>query len=262
MWAACVRLLASGAVLTALALPGRRRDMAKLARRPGELARLLCVGVGLMLCQSAYLQAIAWSNAATATVLQNVSLALIMLAACVTGRCLPGGREGCCLVLAVLGAWLLATGGNPHQLVLAPRGLFWGLLAAAAVALYMVVSGDLLSRWGRQAVIGPGMLMGGLLLSALSRPWRLSPELPPQGWAAVAGVVLGTVLAFSLTAQGIADVGPVRASMLAASEPVTAAVLAALWLKTRFSLADLLGFSCILVTVFLLAGPGKATRKG
>lgn len=255
LWVACVRLVASGALLTALSLPVCRRELGGLVRQPGELLRLLCVGGGLLLCQSAYLQAIAWTNAATATVLQNISLVLIMLTSCAGKRRLPRRKEGLCLALAVLGTWLLATGGNPGQLVLVPRGLFWGLAAAGAVAVYMVVSGDLLARWSRQVVIGPGMLIGGLTLTLLSGRWTAAPALPLQGWAALAGLVLGTVLSFSLMMRGIADVGPVRTSMLAATEPVTAAVLAAVWLGTRFSPADLAGFACIITTILLLAKP-------
>lgn len=261
LWAACIRLLASGAVLTFTALPRQRWELVRLAGQPGELLRLLCVGIGLMLCQSAYLNAISWTNAATATVLQNVSLVLIMLAACAAARRPPGVGEGISLVLAVLGTWLLATGGNPRQLLLVPQGLLWGLTSAAAVALYMVLSGDLLTRWGQQVIIGPGMLLGGLILAILSRPWERAAALPPLGWAAVAGVVLGTVLSFSLIMRGIASIGPVQTSMMAASEPVTAAVLASLCLRTRFSPADLLGFVCIVATIFLLAKPEKTAGK-
>lgn len=244
LWAACIRLLASGAVLMFTAL-----------------LRLLCVGIGLMLCQSAYLNAISWTNAATATVLQNVSLVLIMLAVCAAARRLPGVGEGVSLVLAVLGTWLLATGGNPRQLILVPQGLLWGLTSAVAVALYMVLCGNLLTRWGQPVIIGPGMLLGGLILAVLSRPWERAAALPPLGWAAVAGIVLGTVLSFSLIMRGMASIGPVRTSMMAASEPVTAAVLASLWLRTRFSPADLLGFACIVATIFLLAKPEKTAGK-
>ena len=259
LWAACIRLLGSGAVLTLLSRPRHRRDLLALVRRRGELLRLLCFGAGLMLCQSAYLKAISWTNAATATVLQNLSLVLVMVASCAMARRLPRGRETVSLMLAVLGAWLLATGGRPGQLVLVPQGLAWGLASAAAVALYMMLSQDLLARWDRQTVIGPGMLLGGAVLFLLSRP--RSPSLPPAGWAALGGVVLGTVLSFSLVIQGIAEAGPVRASMLAASEPVTAAVLAVLLMGDRFSGADLAGFACIITTILLLARPEGSTRK-
>lgn len=262
LWVACIRLIASGFLLTLLALPGHRRELCALVRRPGSLLGLLSVSVGFMLCQSAYLKAISWSNAATATVLQNISLVLIMLLTCVQKRRPPQRREGLSLALAVFGIWMLATGGNPRQLVLVPQGLVWGLLAAAAVALYMVVSGNLLAHWGRQAVIGPGMLIGGLVLTLLSRSWNSGAALPLQGWAAIGGIVAGTLLSFSLVMQGIADIGPVRASVLAAAEPVTATVLSAVLLDARFSPADLTGFACIIATIFMLSKPEGPAVKG
>ena len=66
-------------------------------------------------------------------------------------------------------------------------------------------------------------------------------------------VLLGTAAAFSLIMQGIVDVGPAKASMLASTEPVSATVFSALWLGTSFSATDLIGFAAITATVFLLA---------
>ena len=71
--------------------------------------------------------------------------------------------------------------------------------------------------------------------------------------AAGAIILVGTVMALTLFMQGIADVGPVKASMLAATEPLSATVFSALWLGTAFSWTDLIGFACIISTIFLLA---------
>ncbi|WP_312939149.1 DMT family transporter [Oscillibacter sp.] len=72
-------------------------------------------------------------------------------------------------------------------------------------------------------------------------------------------VILGSALAFPMFMQGISDIGPVKSSMLAATEPVSATVCSALWLRTAFSPADLIGFILILSTIFLLAREGRAT---
>ena len=123
-----------------------------------------------------------------------------------------------------------------------------------AVALYTLLPESLLSRWERDAVIGPGMLIGGLFLNLTARSWTFSVSLPIQGWLAVGTIVLlGTAVAFSLIMQGIVDVGPAKASMLASTEPVSATVFSALWLGTSFSATDLIGFAAITATVFLLA---------
>lgn len=96
-----------------------------------------------------------------------------------------------------------------------------------------------------------------------------------SGWLTVvrmflAGVVLlgtleisvvGTALAFTLYLQGVSDVGGVRASLLACTEPVSATLCAALWLHTSFAWQDLLGFAAILVMAVLIALPERASEK-
>ena len=98
------------------------------------------------------------------------------------------------------------------------------------------------------------ILFGGAALTLGARSWTAYTPLPTAGWLLIAAiVVLGTVVSFSLFAQGIHDAGPVRSSILSVTEPVSAAVLAFLWLGTEFTPADLIGFAAILATVFLLA---------
>ena len=92
--------------------------------------------------------------------------------------------------------------------------------------------------------------------------WKIMPRvLPLSGWLAVAGmIIVGTVIAYPLYVQGVNDVGPVKASMLASVEPVSAAVISAVWLKSEFAMMDIVGFVCIIITVFLLAKPEKSAE--
>lgn len=102
-------------------------------------------------------------------------------------------------------------------------------------------------------VTGWAMLLGGAAMALISRVWTIPIALDIYGWLAVGGVVIaGTLLAYTLYLQGVADVGAVRASMLASVEPVSATVISALWLGTSFQWIDLAGFAAIMATVFLL----------
>ena len=255
LWLTCVRLLAGGLILTLLALPRHRHDILALLRDRRDTLQLVLYGIcGLLLCQYSYMTAISWSNAATITVLQNLSLVLIMLYTCLRDRRRPQRRELLALILALVGIYLLATGGKPSQMMLSPQGLFWGLAAALAVAIYSLLPRSLLARWDRGVVTGLGMLIGGMVINAATRSWTISVSLPIQGWLAVGGVVLlGTALAFPLIMQGIADIGPVRSSMLATTEPVSATILSVLWLGTSFTVTDIIGFAAIISIIFLLA---------
>jgi len=255
LWLTCLRLLAGGGLLTAVALVRERDSLVNMLKSKRDVLQLVLYGtVGLVLCQYAYMTAISYSNAATTTVLQNLGLILIMLYTCLRNLRLPNRREFLSLLLALFGVYMLATGGDPTHMALSPQGLFWGLAAAVAVMLYTLLPRPLLARHGRIAVTGLGMLAGGIFLNLAARSWNFSVSLPPSGWLAVAAiVVLGSAVAFALLMQGISDIGPVRSSMLAATEPVSATVFSALWLGTTFSATDLIGFGAILITILLLA---------
>lgn len=258
IWLVCVRTLAGGAVLTLLALPRYGRELLALIRQPRELGKLTVFGLlGLMLSQYAYMVSIGYTNAGTTTVLQALSLVFVMLITCVQTRKRPDRIQLAALALAMAGTFILATGGDPRHMSLSARGLFWGLLTAAAATVYTLLPPLLVRRWGKLMVTGAGMLIGGVFINLAGRSWSYSVSLPWRGWLAVAGAVfLGSAAAFPLFMQGISDIGPVKSSVLAVTEPVSATVCAALWLGTAFSGADLTGFALILATIFLLAREG------
>ena len=188
--------------------------------------------------------------------LQTLSLVIIMLLTCLRLRRRPNRVETIALLLALFGTFLLATGGDPAHMVLSPQGLFWGLATAVAATVYTLLPRRLLSRWNREVVNGWAMLIGGVVLNLGARSWTFQVDLPLRGWLAVCAIVVfGTVLSFTLFMQGIRDVGPVKSSMLASTEPVSATVFSAVWLGTAFSTVDLLGFVAIIATIFLLAQP-------
>lgn len=70
-------------------------------------------------------------------------------------------------------------------------------------------------------------------------------------------IVIGTAVAFTLYLQGVVDIGPVKASMIASIEPVSATLFAFVCLSTPFKDIDLIGFAMILVTIYLLALPSE-----
>lgn len=255
MWLSCVRLLYGGLLLTLLALLKNPTDVRSILCDRRAVLRLFFYGTcGLMMVQYAYLTGIYWTNAATTTVLQNLGPVMVMMLACLLSRRLPSKAEFFALLLAVFGVFLLATGGNPGQMMLSPKGLFWGIMSAVGVVFYTMLPRPLLTKWSRDTVVGVGMLIGGIVLNLFARSWTMSVSLPVDGWLAVAAVVLmGTVISFSLVTQGIAEIGPVRTSMLNAVEPVTATVLSVLWLGTSFAVTDIVAFIAILATVVLLA---------
>ena len=199
-WLTVVRMFLAGVVLLGGALVRHRPQLRAIWSDRRDALRLVLFSVGgLMTCQYTYLAAIRYSNSATATVLQYMGQALILLWVCLRARRLPTRREGAALVLALLGAFLLATHGSLTALALSPQALFWGLCAAVALMLYTLLPGDLLRRYPVSVCTGCGMFIGGVVLLVLTQAWRIPVALNAAVALGTLEIsVVGTALAFTL----------------------------------------------------------------
>ena len=196
---------------------------------------------------------ISYSNAGTATVLQYLGPVLIMIYACICGRRLPSIKELVAIVFAILGTFLLATHGNPVNMVLSKEGLTWGLLSAVALMIYTVAPVKLIAKWGSMLVLGYAMIFGGIFAAIITRVWTTSISWNYHIVLGLIGIGLfGTAISYTLYLQGVHLIGSVKSSLIASVEPVSATVISAIWLHTVFGAIDLLGFFFIIVTVFLL----------
>ncbi|MBR4077526.1 MAG: EamA family transporter [Oscillospiraceae bacterium] len=261
-WLTVVRMITAGLITVGIVAARDKQKLIDCAKNKHDRIMMLLYGVfGLLLSQYTYLEAINATNAGTATVLQYIGPVLVMVLVCFSGRRLPKAHEALSIVLVIVGTFLLATHGNPNTVVINPAGLFWGLFAACTLVLYTLLPKSIAPKYGAFMTTGLGTLIGGIAFFIIVHPWPLTVDLPLSGWLAVAGmIIVGTVIAYPLYVQGVNDVGPVKASMLASVEPVSAAVISAVWLKSEFAMMDIVGFVCIITTVFLLAKPEKSAE--
>lgn len=260
-WLTVVRMITAGLITLMIVLLRSRHKLKECLSTPKDALVLVLYGVfGLLLSQYTYLEAIKATNAGTATVLQYIGPVLVMVLVCLSARRLPRPHEAVSIVLVVLGTFLLATHGNIHTMVINPAGLFWGLFAACTLVLYTMLPKSIAPKYGAFMTTGLGTLIGGVTFFAVMRPWPILIELPWDAVLAILGmIILGTVVAYPMYLQGVNDLGAVKASMLASVEPVSAAVISAVWLGSEFAALDFVGFACIIATVFLLAKPEKQT---
>lgn len=257
LWLVCVRELAACWLFLAAAAvtPRGREQLAGVLRSPRDLLSVLGVSLGAILfSQVAYLEAIDWTNSATATIMQSLGMVLVLAYVCLKTRRAPRRREALGVALALAGTYLVATGGSPGQLSLPPQGLFWGLACAAAAACLSILPARPMARWGNLTVNGLAFLFSGAILSVVYRPWDHMPTLDAPAIAVLAAcVVIGTFGAYALYLQGVKDAGSMRASLLGTIEPVTATVATVVWLGTSFSPAEIVGFALVIAMVFLTA---------
>ena len=257
LWLVCLReLTACWLFLAAAAATSRGREqLAGVWRHPRDLLAILGVSLGAILfSQVAYLEAIDWTNSATATIMQSLGMVLVLVYVCVKMSRRPRRRELLGVALALVGTYLVATGGNPAQLSLPPEGLLWGLACADAAACLSILPARPMARWGNFTVNGLAFLASGVILSVAYRPWEHMPALDGVAVAVLAlCVVVGTFGAYALYLQGVKDAGSMRASLLGTIEPVTATVATVVWLGTPFAPAEIVGFALIIAMVYLTA---------
>lgn len=255
LWLACVReLSACWLFLIAAGVHSPNRLRGALSDGRSLLSILSIALFSILFSQVAYLEAIHWTNSATATILQSLEVVLVMVYVCLVNRRSPRKREIAGLMLALAGTFLVATGGDPSKLQLPVEGLAWGLGCAAAAAVLAIQPIRMIDRWGNFTVNGLAFLFSGLILAAFVQPWANVPQIDPTGIALLCcSILMGTFGAYALFLQGTKMVGSVRGSMLATTEPMMATLSSIVWLGAVFSPADLLGFAMIIVMVFLTA---------
>ena len=266
-WLVSIRLLIAGLVMVLFYIlrdilkNHTLRNAFRIFADKRDTLEVVLYGIGgMMLCQFSYFTCIEYSNAGTATMIQYVAPVLIMITVCIMERKKPLPAELIAALSALAGIFLLATHGDWTHLVISGKALFWGLFSAIAVVFYNLFPKRLLQRFSAPYLLGFAMLIGGILLCLLFRPWSIPQPIHASTLIALTAVILlGTIVAFSLYMQGVKMIGPTKASLYGCIEPVSAAVISAVWLKSSFEMLDILGFAFVLSTIFILTfSKGKA----
>ena len=158
------------------------------------------------------------------------------------------------IILAIGGTFLIATHGQLDQLSMTPAGLFWGLFSALTYALYIILPIALIKKWGSSLVIGVGMVIAGLVALPFTGVLQAAIPTSLDFLLAFAGIILiGTVFAYTAFLKGASFIGPVKSSLLASIEPISAVFFAFLIMDEQFYPIDFLGMAMILVAVTLIS---------
>lgn len=259
-WITSVRMPVCGILFIAIALIIDRKRLLEAATSKKALAGFVSFGLfGVVAAQLTYLTAISYTDSGTATVLSMIGLALIMLYSCRVSHRMPRKREVTGLLLTLFGVFLIATKGDVSHLAMPLAGLVWGLLAAVGLALYNLIPTRLIGRWGSAVTTGMAMLLGGGVMFFMVQPWTMDVPLNWGVFLGMAGnVIVGTLIATWAYLQAISDIGPVKASLIAAVEPVAATIFTVAWMGTSFAAVDLVGFACIVVMVLLVSSKSSS----
>ena len=262
-WLVPLRLVTAGFLLLCYYLirdKGKAFDIWKTKRNRIDI--IIYGLAGMMLCQYSYFQTIEWSNAGTATVIQYLGPALIVVWVCLQTKRLPEKKEVLGVILAVTGIFLIATHGNPTTLALSQKALIMGLISAVSVVIYTVKPARMQAEFDPPLILAWGMLIGGIALTIAFRPWNNKVIFDGETFTALTFIILfGTMAGFSMYMTGVKMIGSVRASLYSCVEPVASMVLTAVWMKVSFTTPDLIGTAFVIATIIILALPSPL-KKG
>lgn len=254
-WMITIRLLVSGFFLLIFAKFGEKADLFEIWKDKKDAVQLIIFSItGMLAVQYTYFAAIKYSNAATATVLQYAGPVIIAVYLAFKNKRFPVVLEIIAIILAVLGTVLLVTHGDISSLSISGTALFFGLASAVALAVYTLQPVKLMSKYKSSLVIGWGMLCGGIVFSFVKAPWDIQGSWDLQAWGYTTFIVIfGTLIAFYAYLSAVQIIGGQKTSLLASMEPLSATVLAVLWLNVSYSTIDWIGSVFIISTVFLLS---------
>jgi len=235
-------LLSVRFAVSALLLVAARAALRQpLRAAKGEGWRLAALGVGGYAVEAAFFfSGLKHGTAAAATVLFFTYPVAVSLIAFLLGRGLPGWLLGGALVAAVGGAAIVGVSGGGADID--GLGVVFELTSSVVYASYLVGTEAVLKRtnsltgavWVATAAAA-GLAVYALLTGTaeLPRGWR--------HWGPILGMGVFTAGAFVTLLAGLRRVGAVRTAILSASEPLTAAAMAAVFLGERIRIGTLVG---------------------
>jgi drug/metabolite transporter (DMT)-like permease len=222
MWRFGFAAVSLSIVVFALRLPFRAA--------PGEGAKLVVLGaVGYAAEAAFFFSGLTHGTAATVTLLFYTYPVLVSLLAWATGQGLPGPLLGAALVAATGGAAIVVLSGGGVDISTA--GIVFSLASALTFSFYLI-GADIVLK-GTNSLVGAMFVSasaaGGLALYALLSAQAQVPVGWTQ-WGPIVGAGAFTAGAFVCLFAGLRRLGAVRTSIISATEPLNATILAAIFL--------------------------------
>ena len=254
-WLVVVRMIISGTIILVFSLLKGDKNVIEIWSKKENIIKILIFALfGMLGVQYTYFAAILHGNAATATILQYLSPVIITIYLAFSSKKLPSLKQISCIFMAILGTFLIITKGNLSTLAISKEAIFFGVLSAFACAIYTLQPSQLLKNYGSLCIVGWGMFIGGIAFSFFYPPFNCVGNWSFKSVLAIAFVVLfGTLIAFYCYLESLKYIEPYEASMFTCIEPLSASILSIIFLNVSFSLIQLVGILCIIITISILS---------
>ena len=231
------------------------RNSAFLKISVKDLPYFLVLGVfGIGAAQFLYLFTISKINVAAAILLHYTGPVFVALYVVLVQRHTIGFISILAILGTLVGCFLVVGAYNLQVLALNRIGIISGLLAAISFAIYSVLSEYGMRKYTPWSVLLYGMLFAALMWNVLHPPLeafrhRHSPE--QWGWIFFIGTC-GTIFPFGLYFEGIKRIRPTHASITATLEPISAGVIASIYLGEAMAPLQIIGGLIVIVSIIRL----------
>jgi drug/metabolite transporter (DMT)-like permease len=239
--------------LTALAL----RRPVRLAK--GEGLPILAAGfLGYGVEASLFFAALNHGSAAAVTLLFYTYPIHTMVVAALTGRMPSGGSLWAALAFGVGGVAVLVAGGG--EISVEATGVALALTCALAYTLYLTVTDRVLRR--SEPMAGGVWLAGGaaafcLVASLVTGSFHVPAGW--DGWGPILVMATTTAGAFGCMLAAIQRIGAVRTAIIGVFEPLSVALLGAVWLDEALT-ATVAAGGILILTAAVLATLARGER--
>jgi len=250
--------LASGFLFLWLFL--RRRPLLSIS--PKDIIYFIVLGVlGMAMVQFTYFYAISKIKVAAAILLQYLAPALIAVYSVVFAREKLTRLTLTAILGATVGCYLVVGAYNFDLFQLNKMGVLGGLCAAFAFAFYSLYGERGMQRYNPWTVLFYALLASAVFWNIGHFFWSGAPApfaslhqayRPIEWFWIIYIVVFGTVVPFGLYFEGISLIRSTRASITATLEPITAGVVAYLFLGETMQPLQLLGGLLVIASVIIL----------
>jgi len=246
------------AVILATVLAALRRPLvAEKGERGGAIILAVC---GYAVESACFFSALRYGTAAAVTLLFFTYPVFVAVASWITGGGRPAGLTVLALALAVAGAGIMVGAG--HRLSIRTAGVLFALASAITYTGYLVGADRILRKTApltSSMWVSAGASVGLAAIAIASGEGRF-----PAGWTdwwPLVAMGVATAGAFVCLLAGLQRLGAVRTSIIAATEPLSTALLAFFFLDEAVTGGTAAGGALILVGAVVASLARAATPQ-
>ncbi len=250
-----IRMCVAGLILIIISAIRRKNfglSLKKLNESPKLWLDVAIYGIiGVMFMQFTYFQGISIGGAAATTVICYTCPAMVVIWESVYNKKFPRLGEVLAVILAMIGVFLLVTGGNPTKLLVPLGCVVWSLLSGAAFAFSAIYPKHLFAKKVDALFLtGVGMFIGGLSTFLLIENWNWAEFFGSEVLFDVIWIIIfGTVAAFLSFNAGLKFLTPEEASITVTTEPAASVVISWAVFGTKFGIIESLGIILVLLAI-------------